>query len=158
MTGYRITIENFGAAYVDVQPLLVRHYGEMQARLEGQGMRCPPFNPRLGTYVASSDSGDILLFVVRSEKGEAVGYALIWLALDMHNSELISQEDAIYVRPDHRNGIGMKLTKHILNELRSRGVKRAHVTTMTDLRVAKLCERVGFRHTAHAMTLFFEDI
>jgi ribosomal protein S18 acetylase RimI-like enzyme len=68
---------------------------------------------------------------------------------------MIASEDTIYLLPDHRNGVGRRLAKHILADLRERGVKRLSVTAVTDLRVAKLWERMGFRHTAHAMTYVF---
>ncbi|TIR87965.1 MAG: GNAT family N-acetyltransferase, partial [Mesorhizobium sp.] len=101
-------------------------------------------------------AGHLLCFVVRVE-GEAVGYAFIWLTQDMHNSEPIAMEDTIYMRPDHRNGIGRRFTKHILAELKARGCVRAHVTIATDLRVAKMCERVGFKRSAIAMTYFLQE-
>lgn len=150
MMNYAIALEPFTEAYPDIEPLCRAHYGEMKARMEAEGMRIGEYNPRLNVY---REATHLLCFVVRHE-GEAIGYALIWLTQDMHNSELISQEDTIYIRKDHRNGIGRKFTKHILAELKGRGCVRAHVTIATDLRVAKMCERVGFKRSAIAMTYF----
>lgn len=157
MDDYRINLEKFGEAYADIEPLCRRHYEEMRERLASEGMHYPDYNPRLNAYKAANEAGELVLFVVRTADGEAVGHSSIWIAYDMHNGELISQEDTIYIRPDHRKGIGRTLTRVILGYLKMRGVKRANVTTMTDLRVSKMCARLGFKHTAHAMTLFFED-
>jgi L-amino acid N-acyltransferase YncA len=73
----------------------------------------------------------------------------------MHNSDLIAREDTIYVLPEHRNGIGKKLVKVILEELKHRNVKRLHVSAMTDLRVAKLWSRMGFKESSTQMIYKF---
>ncbi|RUW70005.1 N-acetyltransferase [Mesorhizobium sp. M4B.F.Ca.ET.215.01.1.1] len=150
---YDIAIENFNEAWPELEPLSRRHYGEMQARMAAEGMTIGEFKPRLNVYGSASH---LLCFVVRNE-GEAVGYAFIWITQDMHNSEHIAMEDTIYMRPDHRNGIGRRFTRHILAELKARGCVRAHVTIATDLRVAKMCERVGFKRSAIAMTYFLQE-
>lgn len=157
MTDYRINIERFEEAYPDVEPLCRAHYDEMQMRLAGLGVFYPDYNPRLDAYVAADKIGELVFFVTRTIEGEAIGYSSVWITRDLHNSELVSQEDTIYIRRDHRNGIGRKLTKFILSYLQESGVKRAHVGTMTDPRVVKMCERLGFRHIAHGMTLSFEE-
>ncbi|TJV42412.1 MAG: GNAT family N-acetyltransferase [Mesorhizobium sp.] len=153
MSDYEISLESFKTAWGELEPLCSTHYGEMQARMAAEGMKIGPFKPRLGVY---GESSHLLCFVVRKE-GEAVGYAFIWVTQDMHNSELIGMEDTIYIRPDHRNGIGRRFTKHILADLKARGCQRAHVTIATDLRVAKMCERVGFKRSAIAMTYFLQE-
>ncbi|WP_292337134.1 GNAT family N-acetyltransferase [Mesorhizobium sp.] len=151
LSEYAITIENFNEAWPELEPMCRTHYGEMQARMAAEGMTIGEFKPRLNVY---GTAGHLLCFLVRTGDGEAVGYAFIWITQDMHNSEMIAQEDTIYMRPDHRNGIGRRFTKHILTELKARGCVRAHVTIATDLRVAKMCERVGFKRSAIAMTYF----
>ncbi|MER9912252.1 GNAT family N-acetyltransferase [Mesorhizobium sp. M0050] len=153
MSDYAIIIENFNAAWPELEPLCSRHYGEMQARMAAEGMTIGAFKPRLNVY---GTADHLLCFVVRKQS-EAVGYAFIWITQDMHNSEMIGVEDTIYIRPDHRNGIGRRFTKHILAELKARGCVRAHVTIATDLRVAKMCERVGFKRSAIAMTYFLQE-
>jgi GNAT superfamily N-acetyltransferase len=71
----------------------------------------------------------------------------------MHNQDLIAQEDTVFVLKEHRNGIGRKLIQAVHEELKQRGVKRLNITTATDLRVSKLLLRMGYKHTAHAMTI-----
>jgi GNAT superfamily N-acetyltransferase len=73
----------------------------------------------------------------------------------MHNQDLIAKEDTVFVLKEHRNGIGKKLVKFVIEELRGRGVKRLNVSAMTDLRVAKLWKRMGFKEAATQMTYEF---
>lgn len=156
MFEYTFTREDIEATYAELEPLYRAHYKEMQDRLHGQGLPCSDYNPDLGRYFAYGKSGFLSHFVARSETGEAVGYCNVYVTNDMHNGDLIAQEDTIFIRKDHRNGVGRKFVKAILEALKEMGVRRANVTAMTDLRVAKLWERMGFRHTASAMTYFFE--
>lgn len=151
---YRISTEPFDKAFPDVEPLCRAHHAETQARMNGEGMTIGPYNPRWNVYRSAPH---LLCFVVRTDNGEAVGYAFIWITQDMHSSELIAQEDTIFVRRDHRRGVGRRLTRHILAALKACGCVRAHVTIATDLRVAKMCERVGFKRSAVAMTYFFQE-
>ena len=138
----------------ELEPLYRQHYAEMVERLAKDGIDYPPYNPRWDEYWRASDRGDLLTFILRHD-GKAVGCSNVYLTNDMHNSELIAQEDTIYVVPEHRNGIGKKLTKIILAELKERGVKRLHVSAMTDLRATKLWNRIGFKESATQMIYTF---
>ena len=138
----------------ELEPLYRQHYAEMVERLAKDGINYPPYNPRWDEYWRASDRGDLLTFILRHD-GKAVGCSNVYLTNDMHNSELIAQEDTIYVVPEHRNGIGKKLTKIILAELKERGVKRLHVSAMTDLRATKLWKRIGFKESATQMIYTF---
>jgi GNAT superfamily N-acetyltransferase len=153
---YKIDLERGDLNYAELEPLYRQHYGEMKARLEKDGFQTSDFNPRLNVYFPAFAGGWLLNFVARTEYGEAVGYANVYLTQDMHNSDLIATEDLIYVRPDHRNGLGAKIVKHALEELRSRGVRRVIVNPVTDLRVAKIWRRMGFREVAVQMTYEFK--
>jgi GNAT superfamily N-acetyltransferase len=79
----------------------------------------------------------------------------VYITNDMHNNDLIAQEDTVFVLKEHRNGVGKKLVKVILEELRGRGVKRVSVSALTDLRVAKLWKRMGFKEAAVQMLYTF---
>ncbi len=133
-----------------------QHYAEMKARLERDGHTVGDFAPRKDQYILAADGGWLLTYIVRLD-GSAVGYSNVYLTNDMHNGDFIATEDAIYILPEHRNGIGKKLVKHILDDLKTRGVKRAIVTPVTDLRVAKIWRRMGFKDTASLMTFEFGD-
>lgn len=152
--GYVFSIENGADNYPEIEPLYRQHYGEMQARVKANGVEVSDFNMRLDVYLAYWRAGHLINYVVR-KNGRPVGYGNFYLTGDMHNGDLISAEDAIYMLPEHRNGTGRLLAKFIIADLKQRGVKRLDVTTQTDLRAVKLWERMGFKHTAYAMTYTF---
>jgi GNAT superfamily N-acetyltransferase len=151
---YAITIERFSDTYAELEPLYREHYKEMADRLALSGVVYPPYNPRLDLYNKSGDEGWLLTFVLRSD-GVVCGYSNVYITNDMHNNDLISQEDTIFVLKAHRNGIGKKLVQFVLQELKSRGVKRLMVSAVTDLRVAKLWGRMGFKEAATQMIYEF---
>lgn len=140
--------------FEELEPLYRQHYGEMVERLARDGIDYPPYNPRWDEYFKAGDNGYLLTFILRCD-GKAVGCSNMYITNDMHNNDLIAQEDTIYVVPEHRNGIGKKFAKVILDELRERGVKRLNVSAMTDLRATKLWKRMGFKESAIQMTYTF---
>lgn len=152
--GYRITIERGDLNYGDLERLYRQHYSEMQDRLRRDGVSISDYNPRIEDYFAWFRSGKLLNFVVRFH-GVAVGYSNIYLTNDMHNDDPIASEDTIYILPEHRNGIGKELAKHILAVLRDLGVKRVTISPVTDLRVGKIWQRMGFKPVAQLMTYTF---
>lgn len=140
--------------YKQLEHLYRRHYAETCERLEAEGIECSPYNPRLDEYEKASKNGWLLTFVLLFEK-TPVGHCNVYITNDMHNNDLIAQEDTIYVLPEHRNGVGKKMIQVVQDEIKRRGVKRLNITTPTDLRVSKLLSRIGYKHTAHAMTISF---
>lgn len=154
---YKIDLERGDLNFPELEVLYRMHYGEMQRRLQGDGFRVSDFNMRLDVYLDAWKTGRLLNFVSRTEAGQAVGYANVYLTHDMHNRDFIATEDAIYVHPNHRNGLGMKIVKHALADLRLRGVRRVTVNPVTDLRVAKIWRRMGFRDVAVRMAFEFEE-
>lgn len=152
---YEFTLERGDLNYSELEPLYRKHYGEMKSRLASDGIEIGDYNPRIKQYFAAFEGGWLLNYVVRND-GKVVGYSNIYLTNDMHNSELIAREDTIYILPEHRNGVGRKLVKHILADLRNRGVKRVLISPVTDLRVAKIWRRMGFKDAASLMTYTFE--
>lgn len=155
MSEYTFSIENAEANCPELFPLYAQHYREMQGNQRGHGIELPPFNPRLEAYFSAARSGYLHNFVVRTETGEAIGYANIYTTNDMHNGDLIAREDTIFVRKDHRNGIGVKFMKFILEQLKAKGCLRGHVMAATDPRVVKLWKRLGFKEAGMAMVYVF---
>lgn len=151
---YVIALENGHQAHDELDPLYRQHYAEMKARLDKDGIPIGDYNPRLKQYFEAMDGGWLLTFVVR-HAGRVVGYSNVYLTQDMHNSELIGMEDTIYILPEHRNGIGKKLVRFVLDELKRRGAKRGIISPVTDLRVAVIWKRMGFRPTAELLTYVF---
>ena len=151
---YEIRLEKFKETYSELEPLYRQHYSEMVERLAEQGVQYSPYNPRLDEYIRAGEGGWLLTFVLRLD-GMAVGYSNVYITNDMHNQDLIAQEDTVFVLKEHRTGWGRKLIRAVHEELEKRGVKRLNITTATDLRVSKLLSRMGYQHTAHAMTVTF---
>ena len=156
MVDYTITLERGDQNYSELEPLYRRHYAEMQQRLKADDIPIGDYNPALKSYFEAFAGGWLLNYVVRLN-GLPVGYSNVYLTNDMHNGDLIAQEDTIYILPDHRNGIGRRLVKHILKDLESRGVLRVQITPVTDLRVAKIWKRMGFREVSTQMIYVFEE-
>lgn len=68
-----------------------------------------------------------LLTLVMFAGEEAVGYNLVGLSTDVWDRKVpIASQRALYVRPDHRNGIGLWLLRETDRLLKDLGVK--HVT------------------------------
>lgn len=152
MAEYVLGLERGDINYREIEPLYRQHYEEMRSRLSADGILVGEYAPRLDQYFAAFSGGWLLNYIVRQD-GKPVGYSNVWLTNDMHNGEFIAQEDTIYILPHHRNGIGKKLVRHILDDLKARGVRRVTITPVTDLRVAKIWRRMGFRDAATLMTL-----
>lgn len=154
MSDYVIATEHLPTVYGELEPLFREHYQEMTARLEGAGVKVSPYNPRLDEYFKASDGGWLKTFVVRKD-GAPVGYANIYVTQDMHNKDMMAQEDLLFIQKTHRNGVGKKLVRYGLSELKKLGVKRLLVSAMTDLRVIPLWRRMGFKEVATQMIYEF---
>jgi GNAT superfamily N-acetyltransferase len=152
---YTISIEPFDEALKDCEPLAKLHYAEMRTRLEGQGIPIGPYKPRLDVYRQASKAGYLYTFVVRTEDGEAVGYSNVYLQTDMHNSEPFAREDTVYIHPDHRNGVGRRLVRFILDTMKEQGAKRFTIQPATDPRVGRIWQRMGFRPVTQTLILTF---
>ncbi|MPZ36693.1 MAG: hypothetical protein GEU95_01300 [Rhizobiales bacterium] len=151
---YAFSVENGAANFAELEPLYRQHYAEMQARLSKEGITVSDYNPRWDVYFDYWRKGHLINYVVR-KNGVPAGLSNLYITHDMHNRDLIAQEDTIYLLPEHRNGTGRRFSIFILADLKRRGVKRLHVEALTDLRVAKLWQRMGFKHVAHSMTYTF---
>ena len=79
----------------------------------------------LDEYEKASRGGWLLTFVLLAEK-IPVGHCNVYITNDMHNNDLIAQEDTIYVLPEHRNGVGKKMIAQQMNFEPSRKPARLH--------------------------------
>lgn len=151
---YAFSCESFEATYSELESLYREHYAEMTERLAGLGVQVAGYAPRLPHYIAADRGGWLLTLVLRDD-GMAVGYCNVYITNDMHNGELIAQEDTVFVTKAHRNGVGKKLVQYGISILKERGVKRLLVAASTDLRVAKLWKRMGFKEVAMHLAYTF---
>jgi GNAT superfamily N-acetyltransferase len=137
-------------------PIYERHYEEMAVRLRATGIPMPPFKLNVQPYLRSWANGNLLNYVVRLD-GKPVGYASMYLTTNMRNMEYMGQEDALYVVPEHRNGVGRQMIKFVLADLKARGVKGVTMTSATDPRFVKLMTRMKFKETAIMMVHIFDE-
>lgn len=151
---YFITTENVEKSYPELEPLYREHYEEMSARLRGMGQEVSPYAPRFDEYFKAANGGWLTTYVLRCD-GAAVGYCNVYITNDMHNHDLIAQEDALFVTRAHRNGVGKQFVRMMLDALKARGVKKVSVSARTDLRVANLWRRMGFKDVAVQMEYIF---
>lgn len=151
---YDIKLEQGDVNWYELEPIYMQHYAEYKERLDKDGMPISEYNPRLDKYFEAFRGGWLLNYVVRGN-GSPIGYSNVYLTNDMHNGDFIAVEDTVYILPEHRNGIGRKLVKFILADLKSKGVKRAGISAVTDLRATKLWRRLGFKPRALQMTYTF---
>jgi len=156
MKDYKISLERGDLNYDELEPNYRAHYEETMERFKADGIGCSPYKPRLEQYFSAFKNGMLLNYVVRLD-GEPVGHSNVWLTLDMHNGDLIAKEDTIFIQKEHRCGIGKKLVQEILKDLKVRGCKRGTISPVTDLRVAKIWKRMGFKELATLMTYTFEE-
>lgn len=151
---YTFAIERGDLNYSELEPNYRRHYAEMCERLGKDGFQVSPYAPRLKQYFEAFEGGWLINYVARFN-GEAIGHANIYLTNDMHNGDLIACEDMIYIVPEHRNGVGRRLAKFAIADLGTRGVKRLMIEALTDLRLEKVWQRMGFKTVAARMTYEF---
>jgi GNAT superfamily N-acetyltransferase len=149
-----IALEDADEKYEELRELYEEHYTETRVRLREIGVDLPPYNPRLGEYKRAANAGAMISIVARNDD-KPIGYFNIYITLDMQNQDLVCSEAGLFVSKDCRNGIGKKLIKFGLDEMRSRGVKRYYASAVTDLRTAKLWERMGFKHYSQSMLFNF---
>ena len=154
MVEYTYHIEKWHENYPELDAIYRQHYQEMCDRQAENGIHLSPYDIRLDQYLAASHGGWLISYVARLN-GKAIGYCNAYITNDMHNQDLIAQEDALYVLPEHRKGVGRKLVQFGLNDLRDRGVKRLNVSAMVDLRVALMWRRMGFKDSSINMTFTF---
>lgn len=146
---YTITLESFKANYKELEPLYKAFYSEIYP------IDSSPFNMLVDEYIKANEEEWLLNFVVRLNN-KAVGYCNIWLAQDLKNGDLISQEDSIFIAREHRNGIGKKLAQVVIEDLRNRGVKRLIIAALDISDAARLWQRIGFKQTAVMMEYTFK--
>src|SRR5262245_25180787 len=99
---YRCYLTTLAESVAAIDPLAERQYAEMCERMNSLGIATSPYNPRYEEYARAERGGYLLTFVLAHGE-QLVGYCLVYLSHDMHNRDLIAQEDTIYVMPEHRN-------------------------------------------------------
>ena len=144
---YDIAQVDIEAVEGEITALMASQYEEYAANLAKSGVVVGPFNPRRELFRTASREGWLLTWAAMQE-GVMVGYLTAFLRTDLYSSEQTAAIDTVYVVPEHRRGIGLRLIKHAVPLLRERGAKRIETATSTDDRVKRVYQRAGFIPTA----------
>ena len=143
---YTIGIERGHENWFELEPNYKAHFAETKASRGNIGA----YNPRLDKYFEYFRAGWLVNYVARFD-GKPVAHANVYITNCMHTGDLIAQEDMIFVVKEHRNGLGKRLTRFVLDDLKARGVKRAYISARTDWRAEKLWQRMGFKRNSVQM-------
>lgn len=144
-TDVRFTDEPFSRELFDeMWPLLDKHYREI-ARFQDI-----PLKPDFDRYMKMWQLGGLRLFIARDLTGEMVGYAVYFVAPNMHYSDsLQAVQDVLFIHPDRR-GFGKLFIPWCDDRLRESGVEIVlhHVKVAHDF--GPFLESIGYE--------FFERI
>jgi ribosomal protein S18 acetylase RimI-like enzyme len=127
-----------------IKPLLVElHMGEQVHYSDHPQLRREEIENHLRT-VQSSFRGENVLFAVRDEVGEVIGFS--WIVLFDPGTGLEGELAEVYVSPNHRGrGIGEILIDRAVRLFRERGVTLGYVWTRPDNDTAvRLYRSAGF--------------
>jgi ribosomal protein S18 acetylase RimI-like enzyme len=127
-----------------IKPLLVElHMGEQVHYSDHPQLRREEIENHLRT-VQSSFRGENVLFAVRDEVGEVIGFS--WIVLFDPGTGLEGELAEVYVSPNHRGrGIGEMLIDRAVRLFRERGVTLGYVWTRPDNDTAvRLYRSAGF--------------
>jgi ribosomal protein S18 acetylase RimI-like enzyme len=127
-----------------IKPLLVElHMGEQAHYSDHPQLRREEIENHL-TTVQSSFRGENVVFAVRDEVGEVIGFS--WIVLFDPGTGLEGELAEVYVSPNHRGrGIGEMLIDRAVRLFRERGVTLGYVWTRPDNDTAvRLYRSAGF--------------
>lgn len=114
------------------------------------------YKPNIAAYI-EADTNKSLCTYILYWNDTVIGYSNIFLYEDLFTSVLSAQEDMIYVREEHRNGIGTKFTKCIMQDLSSRGVFMLNLSPIGEGKLDKILTRLGFDTITTYMRYIFKD-
>lgn len=138
---YHLTIESFREAS---EKGLISLMEDFHVELEGKSNRkFGKFNPRLDCYNECSDNNTLVTYLVWKDT-TLVGYCLMYIAQNMHTQELYAEEDSIYIVPECRHGIGVKLAVFVLQDIKNRGIKTMTISVTHASGSTKLWKKIGF--------------
>ena len=127
-----------------IEPLLVElHLGE-QVHYEDHPQLSRPEIERQLTGIPSSFKGENIIYGVRDEIGEVIGFC--WIVLYDPGTGLEGEVAEVYVAAEHRGrGIGEMLVREAVRLFRERRVTLGYVWTRTDNESAvRLYRSAGF--------------
>jgi ribosomal protein S18 acetylase RimI-like enzyme len=110
------------------------------------------FNPDYDRLLKLERMGAYAYFTAR-HNGNLVGQLGAYIQACPHTGRMIATDNVLYVLPEHRVGIGGKLSKYTIQQLTEMGIAELECHTAPDNRVQSAVKRMGFKHTANRYTL-----
>lgn len=142
MNGYRVErVQDLEAVFGPLQLLHRAHWDETEE------YRKAAFCPQYETFKKYWVWKMVRIWVARHGE-EIVGHLTVYLHTSMHTGEVLATEDALYVLPEHRKGVGTALVRQCIADLREEGVAEIWATTKPETRVGLILRRLGFSHVA----------
>src|ERR1700737_4793559 len=140
-----LDVERLAAGdYAQIKPLLVDLHMGQQTHYAHQPQLCRDETERHLPQVPSAFEGENVVFAVRDETGQVVGFC--WIVLFDPGTGLEGEVAELYVSADHRGqGIGEMLVRQATRLFVERRVTLAYVWTREDNQAAvKLYSNAGF--------------
>jgi len=151
--GYVIGVERLRDIFEELRPLHEAHYVETEIYRHNL-----PLNPDYLGAIARERAGGAIQFTVRKD-GELVGQLLMYHFLSQHTKTPVSEEDALFIRTDHRGGmLVMKLLRYaegVLTKLYGPHMIRASSKLVN--RADVLMRRLGYQPFALQFFKFTGD-
>ena len=134
-------LESFKATLEELKPLLPRHWEDLALDKEKV-----PLDPQYDIYFERELRGQ-LLFVTLRENAKLIGYFIGFIAPGLHYKGCLTcTMDIYYILPEKRGGSGaLRLFRRVFQELRRRGVQRAHFGSKLHKDTGRLFEAFGMR-------------
>jgi GNAT superfamily N-acetyltransferase len=107
-------------------------------------------NPDYHHYEHLGGANRMFLFVVRTKSGEAVGNFILRVGRSAIDSELVAEEQAVFLTKDHRKGmLAVAFMRWALEQLKRWGVARVLLAVKEVNDVSVIYRRLGFSPIAH---------
>lgn len=105
----------------------------------------PKFNLNIGVLARLAETGKLKLFVARDSDMQAVGYALFTLYADFMNAQVYTADcQAIYVKPEYRGRVSIRLITEAEKHLKAFGVGKIYMHLPNASKAVNLFPRLKY--------------
>jgi ribosomal protein S18 acetylase RimI-like enzyme len=119
----KIAVETLVDIKDECQELIEAHWREIAVWQD------IPLDPDWGVYQHVETAGMLVIYTVRNETNQLVGYAVFFMRKHLHyKGHGWAANDILWVHPDYRDGkIGTNLVQFWEQDLQARGIHVVHV-------------------------------
>lgn len=112
--------------------------------LDGQEVFGPAFNLNMITFTDAIKQDMMRFFIIRDD-GKPVGYCCFSIFCDaMYAHKIVAQCNALYVKPEYRGTLPIRLLKFAEKELREKDHIMRFYISAPNIKTAKLFEKLGY--------------